>query len=72
MELRLAWMCGESLLPDSGGVLDQDAELMTKMKVTRNIYRTVTRLHSMQGAQIHALTDGERRMIKSLREGGYL
>lgn len=72
MELKLAWMCGENLLPDVGGVLDQDCELMTKMRATSNVYRTLTRMRSLQGSQIHTLTDGERRLIRSLRERGYL
>lgn len=72
MELRVAWMCGDGLLPDTGGVLDQDAGLMTKLRVCTNIYRTVTRLRSAKGADIHKLTDSERRVIRVLREMGIL
>ena len=37
--LQLAWFCGDSLLPDSGGVMDQDWITMRQMSVLANIYR---------------------------------
>jgi len=65
-------MCGDNRLPDAGGVLDQDAELMRTVRVARNIYSVVDKLGNMRGAQIHRLTTGERRLIRWLRDGGYV
>lgn len=72
MELQMAWMCGDMRLPDAGGVFDQDAALMARMGACRNIYNTITRMREAKGAQIHQLSDRERRIIRSLMEGGYL
>jgi len=73
-ELSLAWMCQSypGSLPETGGILDQDFVLMTRMQSLSNIYNVVMRLRSLQGADIHKLTTAERRMIKSLREMGVL
>jgi hypothetical protein len=72
MELQMAWMCGDANLPEAGGVLDQDAGLMARMRACVNIYQAFTRLAGASGSQIHQLTDRERRIIRGLREGGYL
>lgn len=71
-ELKLAWWCGDNLLPEVGGVLDQDYGLMQRMNVLHNVYRTVQRVRGMRGAEIHRLTDGERSIIKWLRDDGML
>jgi hypothetical protein len=55
-------------LPKAGGILDQGWQLMNKMNVHSNIYNTVTRLRGMKGAEIHKLSDTERRLIKYLRD----
>jgi hypothetical protein len=71
-ELRLAWMCGDQNLPSAGGVLDQEYQTMHRMQVLSNVYRTVTRFRNMKGAEIHSLSDQDRRMIRSLRDMGLM
>jgi hypothetical protein len=65
-------MCGEHLLPDAGGVLDQDAELMARMRSMRFVYRTLNQLRDAVGADIHRLSTNQRLLIRKLREDGYL
>jgi hypothetical protein len=72
MELQLAWMCGDHRLPDGGGVLDQDAGLMRRLTCCRNIYQVLYRMKHLTGKQIHTMTDNERKLVKALRDGGYL
>lgn len=69
-ELRLAWMCGDSLLPETGGVLDQDGPLMLKMRVLSGIYRVTQKIRAAHGEEIHSLTDNERRTWDYLIKAG--
>lgn len=71
-ELRMAWMCGEHHLPKTGGIEDQDYRQMRLMRAAENIYKVLDKLRNLQGAQIHSLTTAERKLIKSLRDGGYI
>jgi hypothetical protein len=71
MELEIAWMCGDHHLPDSGGILDQDGFLMRKITACRNVYGTLYRMKHLKGADIHKMTDNERKIVRSLMEGGY-
>ena len=72
-DLVLVWdMERWGALPDSGGILDQDAEIMNRSRVLQSVYKTVNRLRNMKGAEIHKLTDGERRVIGNLKRAGYL
>lgn len=71
-ELRLAWMCDGGRLPAAGGVLDQEYALMIRMQVTANVYAAVSHYKNAGGAQIHGLSDAERRIIKSLINNGLL
>lgn len=71
-ELRLAWLCGESHLPEQGGILDQDFVTLHRMNVYRNVHQVVKHFRSLRGAAIHTLTDDERRLIKALRKDGLL
>lgn len=59
-------------LPESGGILDQDALTMARSRVLQSVYKTVSRLRNMKGAEIHKLTDGERKIIGGLKKAGYL
>jgi hypothetical protein len=68
----MAWMCGDHYLPDGGGVFDQDYQLITRMRTFSNIYNTLDKMRNLKGNTIHQLTDGERRLIKRMREGGYI
>lgn len=70
-ELQMAWRCERwNALPDAGGIYDQDAQLMTRMDALQNVYKTVTRVRSMKGEQIHQLTDHERRLLRALMDEG--
>ena len=65
-ELKLAWMCDGGRLPESGGVLDQPYSLMIHMSACGNVYSTVSHYKNAKGAEIHNLTNQERRLIRSL------
>ena len=72
-ELEIAWQCEHwHTLPEAGGYLDQDYGLMYKMTVFGNVYHTVGRLRTLTGANIHSLTDTERRLIKYLLDEGMM
>jgi hypothetical protein len=65
-------MCGEQLLPENGGVNDQDFMTMHRMKALNNIYRVVSHLRSLQGEAIHTLSDSERRILGALIDEGLI
>lgn len=68
-ELVLGWQCERwHTLPEPGGMYDQDAGLVYRMGALMNIHRTVSRVRNLYGAQIHSMSDSERRMIRWLRE----
>lgn len=53
-------------------MMDQDYQTMVRMRASENVYRVLDRLKNMHGAEIHSLTDSERKLIKRLREQGYI
>jgi hypothetical protein len=68
-ELRMAWLCERyNALPDGGGLLDQDAGLMTRMGAANNVYRALHHYRTAVGKQSHSLTDGERDIVKMLMD----
>lgn len=68
-ELRLAWLVDQwGSLPEAGGLYDQDAQTLKRMTVLNNIYKVVTRLRSAKGAEIHNLSEADRRIIGELRK----
>lgn len=68
-ELTLAWKAKKySALPMAGGLFTQPYALLHKMDVFSNVYSIVGRLQNLTGANIHKLSDGERRVIKWLRD----
>ena len=69
--LLLAWWCGESRLPDAGGVLDQDWQTWRQMTAARNVYNVVSRITNLQGEQIHTLNKSERRLWRYLIDNDY-
>jgi hypothetical protein len=70
-EQQLAGWCKEwGALPEEGGMLDQDIGLILRMTVSNNVYRTISKVRGMMGAQIHNLTDADRRIIRSLMDAG--
>lgn len=52
--------------PRTGGLLEQDAGLIYRMNFLSTVYKTVSRLRGMVGAEIHDLSIGERRLIAFL------
>lgn len=73
VELSIAWNCNRwNCLPEAGGLLDQDWSLITRMNAAQNVYNVVSKLRNMKGAQIHALTDGDRRILRYLKDIGVL
>lgn len=71
LPLEIGWQCERwHCLPDAGGLLDQDAQLMREIAACMNVYGTITRVRSLRGKQIHQLTERERRLIKYLRDEG--
>ena len=53
-------------------MLDQDFVTFHRMRILDNIYRTITRMRNLRGAEIHNMTEQERRTVRLLRDGGYL
>ncbi len=70
--LVLAWLCGPNHLPDSGGLHDQDYNTIAMMTVARNVHNAMSRLRNAQGAQIHQLTNEERKIIRKVLDMGLL
>jgi len=68
--LQLAMMCGDSHLPDAGGVLDQDYSLFMQMRMLRNIYDTVQAAPRYTGKRIFDMPSGMKRTIAYLRREG--
>ena len=72
-DLVLSWRCERwGALPDAGGILDQDYATMHRMTVLSNVYNAMSRLRNAKGAQIHNLSQSERRIIKSLMDEGLI
>ena len=59
-------------LPDAGGLFDQDYFRMMRMSVLANVHNAYARLRNMVGEQIHSLSEGDRRVLRSLRDLGLL
>ena len=45
---------------------------MLEMRVCRGYYETFTYYRNLKGADIHRLTDGQRRILKDIKELGLL
>lgn len=72
-DLVLGWdMERFTALPEGGGLLDQEAGTMQRVRVALSIYKVLSRLRNMKGAEIHKLTDGERKIIGNLQRAGYI
>lgn len=64
--LSLAFYCGDHLLPESGGVLDQDYKTMMQMRTLSNIYYTVQQAPTYTGHDIHKIPPSMQRVISAL------
>lgn len=72
-ELIIAWDCERyHCLPNAGAYLDQDAALITRMKVLTNIHHAYSSYRNSQGAQIHNLSDSTRRVLRYLKDEGLI
>ena len=72
-ELQTAWQCQRwGTLPEAGGIYDQDDTLLYRMGMLDNIYRTVMKINSSAGAEIHKLSTSERLLWRWLMEEGFM
>lgn len=72
-DLRLAWECERwRCLPDTGAYYDQEYSLMLRMTSLANIYSAYSRYKNAQGKQIHSLSEGERRILRTLKDMGVI
>ena len=72
-ELSLAWDTERwGVLPDGGGLYDQDYALLRRMKILANIHAALSGYRNMSGRQIHDMTDSQRRIIGALRKEGMI
>ena len=52
--------------------MDQEYGMMIRMAVLSNIYNAYNRYRNAQGKQIHTLSEGERRILRYLKDAGVL
>jgi hypothetical protein len=72
-ELRLAWDCKYwNTMPDAGAYYDQDYFLLMRMRSLSNIYNVMTKLRNAHGAQIHSLTENDRKLLKYIMDLGLI
>ena len=72
-ELKLGWQCERyRCLPDTGAYFDQDYQLMAHMTGTMNIHNALQRWRGLSGKAIHQLTDGERGILRALKDMGVM
>ena len=70
-ELTLALACRSwGVLPDSGGYLDQDAGLMSRMNTYLNVYGAVSKWHNYTGDKIHLIPEHDRKILRTLMDEG--
>jgi len=69
----MAWQCERwHCLPDTGALLDQDAQTMFRMAAFMNTYDALTHLRNSTGEQIHSLTTQERGILRILLDMGLI
>lgn len=72
-ELSLGWQCERfHCLPDAGAYRDQDYQTMMYMTAFMNVHSVIKRWKSLSGKQIHSLTDGERKVLRYLKDLGLM
>lgn len=72
-ELRLAWACERwGCLPEAGAYLDQDYTLLNRMAIFTNVYNSYARYRNSQGAAIHSLSEGDRKILRYMKDLGIL
>ena len=72
-ELLLAWRCQQwTCLPEAGGYMEQDYITAYRMTAYLNIYNVLRHWQSLQGKDIHRLADGERKLLRWLKDEGIM
>ena len=70
-ELMLSWDCERwHTLPEAGGLLDQDARLITTMKSLASIYAACSQWFNLKGKDIHRMSEQTRRILRMLLDNG--
>ena len=69
-EIELANWCGEHHLPDAGAILDQDWMTMYRMRTLDNVARLCGHVLTLQGKDIHKLSEHQRQVIRWLMDEG--
>lgn len=72
-ELRLGWECDRfNCLPEAGGYLDQQYLQMFRITVLMNVYSAYSHYRNAHGAEIHNLSESERRILRELKDTGLI
>jgi hypothetical protein len=72
-ELLTAWACQRwNCLPETGAYFDQDYTLIKRMTAFSNIYNLLAKWQTLSGKQVHSLTDGERKILRWLKDLGIM
>jgi len=72
-ELTIGWQCERfNCLPETGAYMDQDYKTMMLMTACMNTHSVVKRWKGLSGKQIHSLTDGERKILRYLKDLGVM
>lgn len=59
-------------LPDPGGYLDQDYQLISRANALMNVHAVLMKMRNLHGSQIHNLTTSERRVLRVLKDLGLI
>jgi hypothetical protein len=69
----LYWTCKDfNGLPEPGAILDQDAGLLSRMRVLGNVYDGLRRIRNLTGEQIHNMSDSDARLWAWLEQQGVM
>lgn len=67
LELKLAWQCERwRTLPENGGLMDQDYQLMQRMNALSNVDSAIDSWKNAGGERIHSLSVHTREILGSL------
>lgn len=70
-ELKVAWECDRwHTLPEAGGYMDQDYQLMQRMSSLANVYNAVSAWFNLTGENIHKMSEQTRRILRYLLDNG--
>lgn len=70
-ELQIAWDCERwNTLPEAGGLLDQEYQLLKRMTGLSNVYNAVSQWFNLTGENIHKMSEQTRRILRYLLDNG--